>query len=138
MADDSGVFRINPLQVWQREAILKAAQLMRDRLGNPPADPEASAALEGLLEVLDPPRRTVRLQREISEATRQTALTESSERRQKERRGRDRRRVDLGPPQALPNSGRHQPGSAIDVTGSDDGDIRLHSQSPESYTRTLP
>ena len=98
MADDSGVFRINPLQAWQREAILKAAQLMRDRLGNPPADPEARASLEGLLEVLDPPRRTVRLQREISEASRQTALTESSERRQKERRGRDRRRVDLGPP----------------------------------------
>jgi len=95
---DSGVFRINPLQAWQREAILKAAQLMRERL----ADPEAMAALEGLLEVLDPPRRTVRLQKEISEATRQSALTESSERRQRERRGRDRRRVDLGPPPGTP------------------------------------
>jgi len=93
---DSGVFRINPLQVWQREAILKAAQLMRERLGDQ-ADPEAMAALEGLLEVLDPPRRTVRLQKEISEATRQAVITENSERRQKERRGRDRRRVDLGP-----------------------------------------
>ena len=99
---DSGVFRINPLQAWQREAILKAAQLMRERLGNPPADPEAMAALEGLLEVLDPPRRTVRLQREISAANRQTALTENSERRQKQRRGRDRRRVDLGPPPGTP------------------------------------
>jgi hypothetical protein len=99
---DSSVFRINPLQVWQREAILKAAQLMRERLGNPPDDPEAMAALEGLLEVLDPPRRTVRLQKEISEATRNAAITESSERRQKERRGRDRRRVDLGPPPGTP------------------------------------
>jgi hypothetical protein len=98
---DSGVFRINPLQAWQREAILKAAQLMRERLDNLPADPEANAALEGLLEVLDPPRRTVRLQREISESTRQAALTESSERRQKQRRGRDRRRVDLGPPPGI-------------------------------------
>jgi hypothetical protein len=97
---DSGVFRINPLQAWQREAILKAAQLMRERL-DLPADLEASAALEGLLEVLDPPRRTVRLQREISESTRQAALTESSERRQKQRRGRDRRRVDLGPPPGI-------------------------------------
>ena len=35
----SGVFRINPLQGWQREAILKAAQLLRDRFGNPPAEP---------------------------------------------------------------------------------------------------
>ena len=99
---DSSVFRINPLQVWQREAILKAAQLMRERLGNLPDDPEAMAALEGLLEVLDPPRRTVRLQKEISEATRNAAITESSERRQKERRGRDRRRVDLGPPPGTP------------------------------------
>ena len=98
---DSGVFRINPLQDWQREAILKAAQLMRERLGNT-GDPEAMAALEGLLEVLDPPRRTVRLQKEISEATRQATLTENTERRQKERRGRDRRRVDLGPPPGTP------------------------------------
>ena len=30
---DSGIFRINPLQAWQREAILKAAQLLRDRFG---------------------------------------------------------------------------------------------------------
>ena len=95
---DSGIFRINPLQAWQREAILKAAQLMRERLANLPDDAEASAALEGLLEVLDPPRRTVRLQREIKEATRPVAaFTESNERRVKERRGRDRRRVNLGP-----------------------------------------
>lgn len=99
---DSSVFRINPLQAWQREAILKAAQLIRERLGSQPADAEGMAVLEGLLEVLDPPRRTVRLQKEISEATRNAALTESSERRQKERRGRDRRRVDLGPPPGTP------------------------------------
>jgi hypothetical protein len=105
---DSGIFRINPLQAWQREAILKAAQLLRERLGNPPADPEARAALEGLLEVLDPPRRTVRLEREISEATRQATLTENTERRQKERRGRDRRRVDLGPPPGTPERRKGQ------------------------------
>ena len=36
---DSGVFRINPLQAWQREAILTAAQVMRERFGatNPKA-----------------------------------------------------------------------------------------------------
>ena len=38
---DSGIFRINPLQAWQREAILKAAQLLRERFGNPPTDPQA-------------------------------------------------------------------------------------------------
>lgn len=97
---DSGVFRINPLQGWQREAILKAAQLLRDRFGNPPADPQARQAHDGLLEVLDPARRTVRLQRELSEATR-IAVPVRSERRGKERRARDRRKVNLGPPPGI-------------------------------------
>ena len=95
---DSGIFRINPLQSWQREAILKAAQLLRDRFGNPPVDAQARAAHDGLLEVLDPARRTVRMQRELSEATRKAALTEKTERRARERRANDRRKANLGPP----------------------------------------
>ena len=98
---DSGIFRINPLQSWQREAILKAAQLLRDRFGNPPVDPQAKAAHDALLEVLDPARRTVRLQRELSEATRKAALTEKTERRARERRATDRRRANLGPPPGI-------------------------------------
>ena len=100
MADPgtSGIFRINPLQAWQREAILKAAQLLRDRFGNPPVDAQARSAHDGLLEVLDPARRTVRLQKEMSEATRKAALTEKTERRSKERRANERRKVDIGPP----------------------------------------
>jgi len=98
MADTSGVFRINPLQDWQRDAILKAAQLLRDRFGNPPADPEARQAHDGLLEVLDPARRTVRLQRQLGEAARKASLTPKTERRGKERRTTDRRKVNLGPP----------------------------------------
>jgi len=100
---DSGVFRINPLQGWQREAILKAAQLLRDRFGNPLVDAQARSAHDGLLEVLDPARRTVRLQRELSEATRKAALTERAERRARERRGNDRRRANLGPPPGTPD-----------------------------------
>jgi hypothetical protein len=99
---DSGIFRINPLQSWQRDAILKAAQLMRERFGNPPADAQAKSAHDGLLEVLDPARRTVRLQRELSEATRKAALTEKTERRARERRAQDRRRANLGPPAGVP------------------------------------
>ena len=95
---DSGVFRINPLQGWQREAIMKAAQLLRDRYGNPPVDAQARSAHDGLLEVLDPARRTVRLQKELSEATRKAALTPRTERRGRERRAADRRKVNLGPP----------------------------------------
>lgn len=100
---DSGIFRINPLQSWQREAILKAAQLMRDRFGNPPVDAQARNAHDGLLEVLDPARRTVRLQRELSEATRKAALTDKQERRARERRGPDRRKANLGPPPGVPD-----------------------------------
>ena len=98
MADTSGVFRINPLQGWQREAILKAAQLLRDKFGNPPTDAAARQAHDGLLEVLDPARRTVRLQREMTEATRKASLTQRTERRGKERRATDRRKVNLGAP----------------------------------------
>lgn len=99
---DSGVFRINPLQGWQREAILKAAQLLRDRYGNPPVDAQARSAHDGLLEVLDPSRRTVRLQKELSEATRKATMTERAERRARERRATDRRKVNVGPPAGAP------------------------------------
>ena len=99
---DSGIFRINPLQGWQRDAILKAAQLIRDRFGNPPADAQAKQAHDGLLEVLDPARRTVRMQREMSEATRKAALTERAERRARERRANDRRKTNVGPPPGMP------------------------------------
>jgi hypothetical protein len=95
---DPEAFRINSLQVWQREAILKAAQLLRDRFGNPPVEDLARAAHDGLLEVLDPARRTVRLQRELSEATGKAALTEKPEGVIPERRASDRRKANLGAP----------------------------------------
>jgi hypothetical protein len=98
---DSGIFRINPLQGWQRDAILKAAQLIRERFGNPPADPAAKAAHDGLLEVLDPARRTVRMQREMSEATRKAAVKANAERRARERRASDRRKANQGPPSGV-------------------------------------
>lgn len=98
---ESGIFRINPLQGWQRDAILKAAQLIRDRFGNPPVEPVAKLAHDGLLEVLDPARRTVRLQREMSEATRKAAQTARAERRARERRANDRRKANQGPPSGV-------------------------------------
>jgi hypothetical protein len=97
---DSGVFRMNPLQGWQRDAILKAAQVLRDKFGDPPSDAEARAAHDGLLEVLDPARRTVRLQKELSD-TRKVPVAETAERRVRERRGRDRRKVNIGPPPGI-------------------------------------
>ena len=102
---DSGIFRINPIQGWQREAILKAAAFLREQYGNPPADAAARRAHDDLLEVLDPARRTARLQQEISEATRKAVQAEKTERkalaeerRARERRIADRRKVNVGPP----------------------------------------
>ena len=91
---DSGIFRINPLQGWQRDAILKAAHFLQDRFGED--DGPALAAREGLIEVLDPARRTARLQRELSEATRAAVAPEKVERRQRERRATDRRKASAG------------------------------------------
>ncbi len=105
---DSGIFRINPLQGWQREAILKAAALLREKFGNPPSDLAARLAHDGLLEVLDPARRTVRVQKEMSEATRKAALTEKAERRDRERRALDRRKSNMGPPSGLPERRKGQ------------------------------
>lgn len=98
---DSSVFRINPLQAWQRDAILKAAQVLCDKFGDPPADADARLAHEGLLEVLEPARRTVRLQKEVSDATRKVVVNETTERRLRDRRGRDRRKVNIGPPPGI-------------------------------------
>ena len=59
--------------------------------------------MTGLLEVLDPARRTVRMQRELNEATPKAALTEKTERRARERRAIDRRKANLGPPPGMPD-----------------------------------
>ena len=102
---DSGIFRLSPLQGWQRDAILKAASFLREKYGNPPADGSARMAHDGLLEVLDPSRRTVRLQKEMSDAAKGAVLTSRTERRAgRDRRGAlpDRRRVNVGPPPGLP------------------------------------
>src|SRR5215210_6392356 len=94
---ESGVSR-SSLQPWQRETILAAAAFLRSHFGNPPSDARARIVHDGLLEVLDPSRRSVRLQREMSEASRKAALTARNERRAVERRAADRRKANLGPP----------------------------------------
>jgi hypothetical protein len=97
---DSGSFRTGgALQPWQRESILAAASFLRERFGgNPPTDARARAVHESLLEVLDPARRAVRLQKELSAATRKTPPPSLAERRAAERRQRERRKANLGPP----------------------------------------
>lgn len=101
---DSGIFRLTPLQGWQRDAILKAASFIREMYGNPPEDPSARLAHEGLLEVLDPSRRTARLQKEMSAASRGAPVARSERRAGRDRRGAlpDRRKANLGPPPGVP------------------------------------
>jgi hypothetical protein len=98
---DSGMFRLTTLQPWQKDAILAATSFLRQKYGNPPSDPQARAVHDGLLEVLDPSRRAVRLQREMSEAARSAALTARTERRTSDRRQSERRRANLGPPAGM-------------------------------------
>jgi hypothetical protein len=99
---DSGIFRLPQLQGWQRESIMAAAAFVREKYGNPPSDARAKLVHDGLLEVLDPSRRAVRLQREMSEAARAAALTAKQERRAADRRRLERRKANAGPPAGTP------------------------------------
>jgi hypothetical protein len=86
---------------WQRANIQAAVTYLRDHMKGE-ADPRVKAIYEGLIEVLEPARRTVRLQREATEAAKASVpVAVTRERRQRiERRGSrsDRRLVNLGPP----------------------------------------
>jgi hypothetical protein len=83
---------------WQRANIQLAAGYLREVLARG-ADPRAKAAYEGLLDVLDPPRRTMRLQREGAAIVAAVPVPPARERRSThERRLVDRRTVNLGSP----------------------------------------
>ena len=73
------------LMPWQRASILGALNYFRDivRVGG---NPQAQILAQGLMEVLEPSKRTIRLQREAAQAA--TASAQSG----RERRARERRR----------------------------------------------
>ncbi len=78
------------LTPWQRASILAALNYLKDigRLGQ---NPQALNLATGLMEVLEPSRRTIRLQREAAQAA--TAGAQSGrERRTRERRRNEQRR----------------------------------------------
>jgi hypothetical protein len=85
-----------PMAGWQRANVLAAAQYLADVVSRSPADVKAQAVYEGLLEVLEPARRAVRQQRELSQSV-LSAATVREKCAGRERRGSDRRRVNLGP-----------------------------------------
>ena len=88
-----------PMAGWQRANVLAAAQYLRDIVSRSPGDMKAEAVYLGLLEVLEPARRSLRQQRELSEAAR-SSVTMREKRTGVERRRSDRRRVNLGSPTA--------------------------------------
>ena len=85
-----------PMAGWQRANVLAAAQYLADLVSRSPHDVKAQAVYQGLLEVLEPARRAIRQQRELSEPV-LSAETVREKRAGRERRGTDRRRVNLGP-----------------------------------------
>jgi hypothetical protein len=89
----------SPMAGWQRANVLAAAQYLRDVVSRAPDDVKAQSVYQGLLEVLEPARRTIRQQRELSEAARESVRLR--EKRIRERRAAERRRVNLGPPTVL-------------------------------------
>ena len=86
-----------PMSGWQRANVLAAAQYLRDVASGRPGDVKAQAVYEGLLEVLEPARRTIRQQRELTEAARLSVMSREKRAGVERRRG-DRRRVNLGSP----------------------------------------
>jgi hypothetical protein len=92
-----GVGSSTPMAGWQRANVLAAAQYLRDVVTRMPDDSKAQAVYQGLLEVLEPARRTIRQQRELSEAARSSVMTREK-RAGVDRRRSDRRRVNLGAP----------------------------------------
>jgi len=86
-----------PMSGWQRANVLAAAQYLRDVVVGRPEDVKAQAVYEGLLEVLEPARRTIRQQRELTEAARLSVMSREKRTGTERRRG-DRRRVNLGSP----------------------------------------
>jgi len=82
---------------WQRANVLAAAQYLRDVVSRMPDDTKAHTVYQGLLEVLEPARRAIRHQRELSTAAR-SPVTTREKRTGADRRRTDRRRVNLGAP----------------------------------------
>lgn len=95
---------------WQQANIQAAAAYLRERMAAGAIDARTKAVYEGLLDVLDPPRRATRLQRESAQAAKAAVAVQAERDRRAaiERRShRDRRLVNLGPPRGMER--RHTP-----------------------------
>jgi hypothetical protein len=81
------------LTPWQRASILAASNYLKE-IGRVDQNTQAQALATGLFEVLEPSRRTIRLQREAAQSA--TAGAQAGrERRTRERRRADRRKQQI-------------------------------------------
>ena len=82
---------------WQRANVQAAANYLRERITAGATDPRSKTVYEGLLDVLDPARRTARVQRE-SAASAKSAVTVQAARERRNQASRERRRASVVPP----------------------------------------
>jgi hypothetical protein len=85
---------------WQQTNIQAAASYLRESMAKGNTEARAKAVYEGLLDVLDPPRRSVRMQREGAAAVKAAATVKAARERRlaAERRALERRAVNRGSP----------------------------------------
>lgn len=86
------------LTPWQRASILAALNYLKD-IVRVEQNPQAQGLAQGLMEVLEPSRRTIRLQREAAQAATAGAHNGRERRTHERRYNPDRRR------QAIPYAG---------------------------------
>ena len=97
-ADAGGGATLDP---WQRQAVLAAASFLRQRFSDTPDDTRARILHDALLEVIEPTRRDLRLQREMSTAPGPMLAVRSDRRARGRRSGTDHREVEFGPPRGI-------------------------------------
>jgi hypothetical protein len=71
---------------------------MREAISKNPSDVRAKAIYEGLLDMLEPTRRAVRVQREMAAAAKAAAVVRRTRAARERRAACDRRAVNLGNP----------------------------------------
>jgi len=85
---------------WQRANVQAAANYLREHIAAGADDVRSKLVYEGLLDVLDPARRTARVQRE-SAADAKSAVTIQAARERRHQAVRERRRASQGPPSGV-------------------------------------
>src|SRR6185436_21142753 len=83
---------------WQRANTQAAAGYLREAISKNPTDVRTKAIYEGLLDILEPTRRAVRLQREMATAAKTAAIVHRTRAGRERRAPSDRRTLKLESP----------------------------------------